>query len=249
MIVNKKAQRFSLIELLVVVAIIGILSSLVLPALGKARRKARIASCLSNQKQIGIAIFLYNGDNQNYVPGHLSKNSKSITFDDFLGTGYDGRNLTESQMWASFPGSPAPVYQCSTDQSNKNDPNILRSYSMIQGVLNGNQASKRGMVVEGSGATMKVSDVKFPTTTIMLGEFHYWKNRLGRNSYGVIRAQDVQRFTSNGNLTWTHEQFKFNYLFVDGSAKGTHYMSTYLDTGKDPWSNNNTIDTMWDAQR
>ncbi|WDE96492.1 hypothetical protein PQO03_00745 [Lentisphaera profundi] len=178
----------------------------------------------------------------NYVPGQRY----ARTFDDFLGNGYDGRNLTDTQMKNNYPGSPAPLYQCPTDKSNKNDPNILRSYSMIQGVLNGNQASKRGMVVEGSGATMPLSNVKFPTTTIMTGEFHYWKNRLGRQSFGVMRAQDVQTFTSNGNLTWSHEQFKFNYLFADGSAKGTHYMSTYLDTGKDPWSNNNT---MWDAQR
>jgi len=53
-------KKFTLIELLVVVAIIGILISMLLPSLAKAREKAKIAVCLSNQKQIGIAFTSYS---------------------------------------------------------------------------------------------------------------------------------------------------------------------------------------------
>ena len=64
---NQK-NKFTLIELLVVISIISLLISILLPALGSARKAARATQCMSYQKSIGTIFYVYANDNKDHTP-------------------------------------------------------------------------------------------------------------------------------------------------------------------------------------
>lgn len=79
-----RRDRFTLVEMLVVIAIIAVLSSLLLPALGKAREAGKKILCGNNLRQIGQGLALYVSDNGNWMPKAYTNTEYVGALDDYL---------------------------------------------------------------------------------------------------------------------------------------------------------------------
>lgn len=234
----KRKQKFTLIEVLVVVAIIGILASLLMPSLSKARKKSRISVCLNNQKQLATSVAMYSGDNDFYSPS-----STNATWDDRLGRGYDGRNLKENQMENAWADASA-LYICPLDERVRSGGRHTRSYSMNQ-KGSATSGSARGIVGENSRSLNEVSQA---SDTLLMMDYSSGSNQLGFANRAYRKPSHLKNPDGNDEEFWTHKWGVTNFMMVDGSARGLGFMQSFLGL-KNPWENTNPANTMWDSYR
>jgi prepilin-type N-terminal cleavage/methylation domain-containing protein len=105
--VGKGIWAFTLIELLVVVAIIAVLVAILLPAIQKARKQTKILTCGTQMRQIGVALYTYAGENQDFFPPYY-KNPNDPS-DCSLGS-MDWRDLPGPLDKAGILRAPATYY-------------------------------------------------------------------------------------------------------------------------------------------
>ena len=144
---TSRKQGFTLIELLVVIAIIAILAAILFPVFQKVRENARRTSCLSNLKQVGLAVTQYYQD-----------------YDEKGPNGWDPYGRCSGWAWEVYPYIKSTgAFACPDDT---NGGKGVSSYGM-----NANLASRQnGSNVKGSAIGLAISQFASPANTVLLFE-------------------------------------------------------------------------------
>jgi prepilin-type N-terminal cleavage/methylation domain-containing protein/prepilin-type processing-associated H-X9-DG protein len=207
-----RGRVFTLIELLIVIAIIAILASLLLPALLKVKESVRGSACKSNLKQLAAAVIMYAEDNGGWTPNpadYTKPVGQGITYYDYLTLADLAPQIVfKRQGLYSCPSAPAPNgvfdiygFRCS-------DQDRSRAFKILSQLIE----------IKNSG----INKIYTPSSFIMLGDtrntsgdptkaaFDIQWHILGDNNYGGCA----------GGLPCIRHLNTGNFGFADGHAEG-----------------------------
>ncbi|EIP98528.1 prepilin-type N-terminal cleavage/methylation domain-containing protein [Opitutaceae bacterium TAV1] len=197
-------SAFTLIELLTVIAIIGILAAIIIPTVGKVRESGRAAHCTSNMRQISTALLLYASENKQQImpvrnPTIGTYGVGSWCWELWAHMGYPPDARTRQNVFTSREGSTNKnVFICPTtfvtklstpmftsNASKTPNPNLI-SYG-LNPVKNGDAASG-GIGTAALSTPLSLSSVTTPSRTVILVEssFYYGDDYNYRSEFGLL---------------------------------------------------------------
>jgi len=195
-------KRFSLIELLVVVAIIGILASMLLPALGQARKTAQAASCKNNIKQITLAVLSYSMDNENYAPADKFSRNTDLQWH---------RTLSEKEYIEFNLNNENSIYHCPNGLavSENSHNNYAINFRLARGTLAG---SYEPSSLNYSYLSSLESNHSTDTVLLLDG---YNNNRMLQSS--EINSDNIFNRASDSKIA--RHKDKLNISYLDGHVE------------------------------
>lgn len=186
-------SNFTLVELLITIAIIAVLASMLLPALNQARSKAKAIKCVSNLKEIGVAVSYYIDDYDGFYPGSITGlNDWGKHLEPYTG-------VVISQI--DNNSAKAKIYYCPSDVSRQN-LNPYRSYGQNYYLRTGGLA--------GQEKYSKVGALKNPSSIIYMADVKRTggiAGLLNQSIYPMNMTKDPEysvdfRHSKSSNAVW-----------------------------------------------
>lgn len=252
---QSRSRAFTLVELLVVIGIIALLISILLPALSKARESARTLACLSNCRQLGMAVVMYTGTNHGRMPyvntgiGWIGEyNAANVppgrtwsdlqqsacwfwALDEFLGVKPDPTNPVTTTRALS------KVKQCPSDYDAVDEyyQNSVRSIKM--------NSHLRRINADGSFTYGRITDLKQTEKVVLFGDSIGFDDMGGQVK---IASNDATRFSMQMTADDTADSWPSirhnkhtvaNIAFCDGHAETMALKLTPLGTAPNGTTN------------